>query len=52
MNKVRFRTVSAKALVQTVAGPEAPYDVYRLSGNKRKFERPQRAGVTYRWINS
>lgn len=45
--KVTFKTVSAKALVQTVAGPERPYDVYRFGG-RRKWERPEVPGSTYR----
>lgn len=49
--KVRFKKVSAKALVQQVAGPEAPYPVYRFSP-RPKFERPTPPGQEYRWISS
>lgn len=49
--KVIFRSVNAAALMQQVAGSEAPYPVYRFT-NKYKYERPQSPGRPYRWISS
>ena len=46
-SKVTFKKVSAKALVQTVSGPEQAYPVYRFSG-RYKWERPEVPGSTYR----
>jgi len=48
---VRFKTISAKALMLQLDGPEQPYPVYRM-GNTLKFERPEVPGAQYRWITS
>lgn len=48
---VTFKKVSAKALVQQVAGPEQAYPVYRFSPMP-KFERPTPPGQQYRWITT
>lgn len=47
--KVIFKTVSAKALIQQLEGPESPYPVYRM-GSTTKFERPNPPGRPYRWL--
>jgi len=47
---VRFKKVTIKAIVQQLDGQEKPYDVYRFSGRRRKFERPILPGTTYRWL--
>ncbi len=44
----RFKTISAKAVVNQLVGPERPYPVYRLP--ILKFERPERPATTYRWL--
>lgn len=38
--KVQTRKVNVRALVFAADGPEQPYDVYRFSRGRRKFERP------------
>ncbi len=49
---VRFKTVKIKALTQSVDGREPPYDVYRLGGGQRKYERPEVPGAPYRRLIS
>jgi hypothetical protein len=46
--QVRFKTISAKGLVQQLDGPERNYPVYQFAG-AYKFERPETPGSEYRW---
>lgn len=48
--RVTFRRTDIKSVVQQLDGQEKPYDVYRFSGRRRKFERPTLPGTTYRWL--
>lgn len=47
---VRYKKVSARAVVQQLDGQEKPYDVYRFSGRRKRFERPTAPGQTYRHL--
>jgi len=47
--KVTFKRVSAKNLVQQLAGREPAYPVY-IFGATAKFERPEVPGAPYRWL--
>ena len=47
VDRVRFKTVGVKALVNQLSGQEPAYPVWRL-GASVKFERPEVPGQTYR----
>ena len=47
-NRVTFKTLNVKAMVQQLAGTESAYPVYYF-GSQTKFERPEVPGQEYRW---